>query len=143
MKKSMKMQIKKIKSDKLMFPVDMYNNVYGSVVISAVMMSPHLKKKDRDAIIKKWNYAVDNPDDINWTLSDKKFVDKTLEYFGVKRPEIFPLAFIQSELNCLFAIYDKNTKEVYPLREDGIMGYTLRAGKVYPINFDSEENKND
>lgn len=118
----------------LKFPFDMYSNVYGSVVICACMFSDSASYDVRE-IARKWKNAK-RTNKITWGLSDEKFIDKTLEFFGLKRPESFPIAFVQSDLNCLFAPYDDENKCVLPLREDGVYSMTLQNGKVYPINFD-------
>ena len=123
---------KKIKCEKLIFPIEMYNNIYGSIVICGFIFSEQpVEIKD---IIKKWNATVKNKGkNIKWGIEDPKIIDKTLQYFGIKRPDNFPIAFVQSNVNCLFAPFvDGN---LLPLREDGYMGHTLSIGKVYPLSF--------
>ncbi len=116
----------------LKFPVDMYNNVYGSIIICACMFSTGY---NLDEIIRKWKQAK-RKNKITWGIDDEKFIEKTLEYFEIKRPEYFPIAFVQSRLNCLFAPYNEDEKTIYPLREDGLYSRTLEEGKIYPINFE-------
>lgn len=118
-----------------LFPPDMYSNVYGSVVICAYILTPG-EKPDVKQIRKKWKIAK-RTNKIKWTLEDDHFIDKTLAYFGVKKPEDFPIAFVTGKFNCLFAPYVDG--QLYPLREDGIKGMTLESGKIYPIDFDEKK----
>lgn len=133
---------KKTQLQSLMFPSDMYNNVYGSVIVCGYIFSSNEEKPSCSEIVSRWKTTVKKKGKgITWGIDDKDFIDKTLEYFGMKRPINFPIAFIQSSTNCLFAPYLDG--KVYPLREDGFMGHTLSTGKVYPVEFDSEESTDD
>lgn len=121
--------------DCLTFPADMYNNVYGSLAICAYIFKAN-KPKAGD-IIAKWKY---HKSEIYWGIEDKGFMSKTLKFFGFDgRVGNMPIAFVQSEYNCLFAPFVDGV--LLPLREDGIKTYTLRNGKVYPIvNEKVQEN---
>ena len=134
---------KKVKLSQLNFAPDMYTNLYGSVVICGYIFSEESKKPSVSHLNALWLRAKDNPDEISWTLEDEAFVDKTLAYFGMERPKVFPVAFVQGRLNCLFAPYVNG--EILPLREDGLMTQTLRKGKIYPVEFNvnDEEVKHD
>lgn len=135
MLKSMK---KNIEVTKLKFVPSMYNNVYGSVVISAYILNPKNDEIDVKNINRLWRKIEKNPNKyINFGLEDKDFIDKTLKLFNVERPSVFPIAMVQSSVNVLFAPYYDGT--IYPLREDGFMSVTLNNGKIYPIDFG--ENK--
>lgn len=122
----------------LLFPAEMYNNVYGSVVICGYMFTEN--KPPVREIAATWNATVKSKGKkIKWTISDEKFIEKTLKYFGLVQPEYFPIAFVQSQVNCLFAPFING--EVLPLREDGFMPYTLSVGKVYPLSFNEGVKK--
>ena len=118
-----------------LFPPDMYSNIYGSIVICAYILTPG-EKPDVKAIKRKWKLAK-RTKKINWTIEDKDFIKKTLDFFGIERPAEFPVAFVAGKYNCLFAPYISG--KLYPLREDGAMGITLESGKIYPLDFNSEE----
>lgn len=124
----------------LYFPTEMYSNVYGSLLISAMMTdSENLEK--RSDVKKKWQEVKKNKMLIDWDFSDEKFIDKTLDFFGLKKPEDFPIAFVQWGSNAVFAPYIDGV--VYPIREDGLKGAILRKGKIYPISFkEKAENEN-
>lgn len=135
--------VKVYKSDNpLFFDVEMYGNVYGSLCISTLILSGKGNdKKAKKQLKKHWTHAVKNPNEITWDISDPEFIKKTLAYFGLVQPKKFPIAFVQSQFNCLYLPYDEAAKDVYPIREDGIASVTVRTGKIYPINFDEEEVK--
>lgn len=132
--------VKVYKSDNpLYFDVDMYGNIYGSLCITTLILSGKGNDlKAKKALKKRWSHAIRNPDEITWDITDPEFIDKTLSYFGLKRPAFFPIAFVQSQFNCLFLPYDKRKKDIYPIREDGIASITVRTGKIYPIDFNSK-----
>ena len=135
-----KKNIQKMADNQLYFPVEMYSNVYGSLLISAMMTSSEKKKKRAD-VKKKWQEVKKNKALVDWDFSDEKFIDKTLDFFGLKKPEDFPIAFVQWGSNAVFAPYIDGV--VYPIREDGLKGAILRKGKIYPISFkEKAENEN-
>lgn len=122
---------KEIAKRKLMFDPDMYNNVFGSVVISAYILS---KEKPVVPVINKmWREIKKNHNLVNFWLEDPDFIDKTLDLFYMKRPEVFPIAMVQSEFNVLFMPYVEG--QLFPLREDGVYPMTASKGKIYPIDF--------
>lgn len=114
----------------LAFPAEMYANAYGSLAISAYILSA--EKPDAKEIARRWRKAG-KKGGITWGLDDADFIGKTLAYFGIERPADFPIAMVQSRTNVLFAPFVGGN--VLPLREDGLAGLTLRTGKVYPIDF--------
>lgn len=118
----------------LCYPVEMYNTTVGSIVICGLIFTK--KVVDKKAIRHKWVEYKKSKD--LFSFEDPKLIDHVLEYFGLERPKYFPIAMVQSELNVLFCPYDKKRKMVYPLREDGFTGPTIRYGKVYPIDFDKD-----
>ena len=135
-----KKNVQKMADNRLYFPVEMYSNVYGSLLISAMMTSSENLAKRAD-VKKKWQEVKKNKVLIDWDFSDEKFIDKTLDFFGLKKPEYFPIAFVQWGSNAVFAPYIDGV--VYPIREDGLKGAILRKGKIYPISFkEKAENEN-
>ena len=126
--------------NQLYFPAEMYSNVYGSLLISAIMTNSENFEKRAD-VKKKWQEVKKNKTLIDWDFSDEKFIDKTLDFFGLKRPSDFPIAFVQWGSNAVFAPYIDGV--VYPIREDGLKGAILRKGKIYPVSFkEKAENEN-
>ena len=138
--RQIKKNVQKMADNQLYFPVEMYSNVYGSLLISAMMTNSENLEKKAD-VKKKWQEVKKNKALIDWDFSDEKFIDKTLDFFGLKKPEDFPIAFVQLGTNAVFAPYIDGV--VYPIREDGIKGAILRKGKIYPVSFkDKAENAN-
>lgn len=141
----LKKYTKNAKENVLKYPIEMYDTPHGSIVICGLMFTPFDEQPQPKEIRAKWKKYISQEKkgkEIFPKMSDKKFIKKMLELFGLDVPDFFPIAMIQSDIGCLFAPYLK--KQVYPLREDMMMGYTLRNGKVYPISFDmgeKEENK--
>lgn len=135
-----KKNMQKMADNQLYFPVEMYSNVYGSLLISAMMTNSENLEKRAD-VKKKWQEVKKNKALIDWDFSDEKFIDKTLDFFGLKKPEHFPIAFVQLGSNAVFAPYIDGV--VYPIREDGLKGAILRNGKIYPVSFkEKAENEN-
>lgn len=135
-----KKNMQKMADNQLYFPVEMYSNVYGSLLISAMMTNSENLEKRAD-VKKKWQEVKKNKALIDWDFSDEKFIDKTLDFFGLKKPEHFPIAFVQLGTNAVFAPYIDGV--VYPIREDGLKGAILRNGKIYPVSFkEKAENEN-
>lgn len=135
-----KKNMQKMADNQLYFPVEMYSNVYGSLLISAMMTNSDNLEKRAD-VKKKWQEVKKNKALIDWDFSDEKFIDKTLDFFGLEKPGNFPIAFVQLGSNAVFAPYIDGV--VYPIREDGLKGAILRKGKIYPISFkEKAENEN-
>ena len=125
----------------LRFESDMYSNIYGSVVICAAMMQ-NVDAEKIKMINLLWRRAKKQPKLIDWDLSDKEFIEKTLAFFDIEKPKDFPIAFVQYGANALFAPYIDG--RIFPLREDGIKTLTLTKGKIYPIDFkERAENENE
>ena len=135
-----KKNVQKMADNQLYFPVEMYSNVYGSLLISAMMTNSENMAKRAD-VKKKWQEVKKNKALIDWDFSDENFIDKTLDFFGLKKPDNFPIAFVQLGSNAVFAPYIDGV--VYPIREDGLKGAILRKGKIYPVSFkEKAENEN-
>lgn len=125
----------------LRFESDMYSNIYGSLVVCAAMMQ-NVDAEKIKMINLLWRRAKKQPKLIDWNLSDEDFIDKTLAFFDVEKPKVFPIAFVQYGSNALFAPYIDG--RIFPLREDGIKTMTLKKGKIYPIDFkERAENENE
>lgn len=128
---------KEIAKNNLLFAPEMYNNLLGSVVISAYILSE--EKPSLLEIKQKWRQLRKNPKKVDFWLDDPNFIDKALELFEMKRPDYFPVAMVQSDFNALIMPYiDGN---IYPLREDGVFPMTASKGKIYPIDFSLTNNK--
>jgi len=122
---------KEIAKNTLMFQPDMYNNLLGSVVISAYILSDD---KTLPVVINgMWNKIKKHPKLVDFWLDDPNFIDKTLDLFAMKRPDYFPVAMVQSEFNVLIMPYIND--QLFPLREDGVYPLTAKKGKIYPISF--------
>ena len=85
----------KIKATKLLFPVSMYNTPHGSLIVSAYIMSHDKDSFPVKDVIKKWRAVEKAPETFPTWLDDKEFINKTFAFFGVKRPEYFPVAMVQ------------------------------------------------
>ena len=127
---------KKIIANKLVFPADMCNNIFGSLVVCAYIFAEDKDVISIPNILKKWRKISKDPNHyIDFWLDDEKFIEKTLNLFKMTIPSKWSIAMVQSNLNILFAPYDDNTHRVFPLRSDGFMGPTLKTGKIYPVEF--------
>ena len=135
---------KKMENNSLIFPVDMCNNIFGSIAVCAYIFADDKTNLSISDITKIWKKIAKDPNKyINFWLDDEKFIEKTLNLFNIPMPTNWSIAMVQSNLNILFAPYDKNAHIVFPLRSDGFMGPTLSTGKIYPVNFDSISKEED
>lgn len=128
---------KEIAKNNLLFVPEMYNNLLGSVVISAYILSE--EKPSLTETKKIWRQLRKNPKKVDFWLDDPDFIDKALKLFGIKRPDYFPVAMVQSDFNALIMPYIDG--KLYPLREDGVFPMTASKGKIYPIDFNLTNNK--
>lgn len=125
-------QIKKnVAENSLNFPPEMYTSLPGSVVVTAYILAE--QKPELKEIRKTWKKCVRHG--LGFDFSDKDYLKKVCEVFGV---DMFPLdlaAFVQSEFNALVCPYVEvdGEKQILPLREDGYFTRTLRKGKIYPL----------
>lgn len=132
--------------NKLFFPQNMYINIYGSVVLSALINHIYNQAKGGESVdvkglkkqIKsKWNNLLASEEErkkITWDFSDKDFYKKTLEYFEVPLPKPLNVCVCMTPQNVIFAPFIDNN--VIPLREDGILARSMIKGKIYPVNFE-------
>jgi hypothetical protein len=129
---------KEIAKRTLMFEPEMYNNMWGSLVICAYILSPDNEKTPFE-INKQWHKLKKNPKLVEFGLDDPDFIEKTLKLFGIERPENFPIAMVQSSFNVLFMPYVNG--QLFPLREDGVYPMTASKGKIYPIDFTNKDGE--
>lgn len=123
--------VKEIKANSMKFPPDMYNNIVGSLVITNWILSQPEQQPATDFIRSVWRRLKRTG--LECWIDDEDFIAKTLEKFRLK-PHYNQFAMAISKGNVLFAPYDPDTKQVYPIREDGIYQPTLRHGKIYPVS---------
>lgn len=125
---------KKVTENKLTFPQDMYTNVFGSIVICAYIFTEDKSTFPLKEVKAQWLKVKKHPEKyIDWAFDDEKFIDKTLQLFNVKKPEVWSVCFVISKFNSLVMPFDKEHNIALPLREDGIPPASLKHGKVYPI----------
>lgn len=132
---------KEIKKNSLRFMPDMYTETLGSLIISTCILTGD--KYDPVKVNKTYRNLKKHPQKVDFWIDDKDFIDKSLALFGMKRPEDFPIAMVQSDFNVLFMPYVD--EQLFPLREDGIFPLTANKGKIYPIDFtnNDEEGNNE
>ena len=121
----------------LRFPVEMYSGTLGSLGICGYMFTENKPKVS--AMKSKWKKVLKGEVFVDFTQPD--YIEKALDFWGIPKPEVFPVAFVQSEWNAVFAPFING--KVLPNREDGFVISTLRKGKIYPLSFDKEEKADD
>lgn len=136
---------KSVKKHSLIFESEMYTNTYGSVVISAYINNSMFNDGDQimvpGEINKRWRNLRKHPEQVDFWIDDDNFIEKTLDLFGFKKPEVFNVAMVQSKFNVLFMPYFED--QIWPLREDGVFPQTAHAGKIYPIDFTNKKEEKD
>ena len=134
MANSLKQIKKNVAKNNLLFPVEMYTCLPGSIVITSCILNNEYP--DMKELRKTWKYYSKHS--LGFGLEDKDYIKKICELFKV--PEVKGnAAFVQSQFNALVCPYYKGN--IYPLREDGIYATTLRKGKVYPITEEGITNE--
>ena len=128
---------KEIAKNNLRFVPEMYTETLGSLIISTCILTGD--KYDTVKVNKTYRNLVKHPGQVDFWIDDKDFIDKSLVLFGMKRPEDFPIAMVQSNFNVLFMPYVDG--QLFPLREDGVFPMTASKGKIYPIDFSLTNNK--
>lgn len=121
----------------LRFPEDMYSDTLGSLAICGWIFTAGEKPKV-SSMKSKWRKILKG--EVPVDFNDPDFVKKGLDFFGMKIPEVFPVAFVQSNWNAVFAPFVDG--KLLPNREDGFIIQTLRKGKIYPLTL-TEEDSND
>lgn len=135
---------KNVEARKLKYDLEMYTTPFGSLIICGLLFTPEEERPSVVEVNKRWRTLKKQflkGDGGFVALNDKDFISKNLALFGLKVREVFPVAMVQSNFNVLFAPYvDGN---LLPIREDGFYTRTLEVGKIYPIDFNSKEIKED
>jgi len=126
---------KQITKNLLRFPKEMYSDTLGSLGIVGWMFST--EKPTVKQMKSKWKEIL-HCTEMPVTFDSPDFIEKGLAFFGMKVPEVFPVAFVQSDWNAVFAPFYNG--EVLPNREDGFVIQTLRKGKIYPLNMEKDSN---
>ena len=126
---------KNITKSILRFPEEMYSDTLGSLGICGWIFTDEKSRPKVSAMKSKWKKILKGESPVDFTKSD--FVEKALRWFGMEVPELFPVAFVQSDWNAVFAPYVGGN--ILPNREDGFVIQTLRKGKIYPLNMSKEE----
>lgn len=130
---------KSITKNTLRFPTAMYSDMLGSLGICGWMFTDEQNRPKVSSMKRKWIKILKGEVPVDFTQPD--FIEKGLEFWGIKKPETFPVAFVQSEWNAVFAPYVDG--QVLPNREDGYAIATLRKGKIYPLDWNKKEEAND
>lgn len=125
---------KSINKNSLQFPMDMYSNLLGSLVITNFILSEPEVQPNINFIKTQWRKIKKNGLSI-W-IDNPNFIPEALKIFKLK-PHYGYFAMCQSRTNTLFCPYVDN--KPYPIREDGVFAPTIKYGKIYPI---TEENSN-
>lgn len=141
---SLKSVKKNVEQRHLKYEMDMYTTAYGSLVICGLMFTSEEKRPSQVEVNKTWRSLykkLKQGKNSFPALDDKEFIKKVLSLFNLEVPEVFPIAMVQSSFNVLFAPYVDG--KVLPVREDGFYARTLESGKIYPIDFNTQETKED
>lgn len=130
-----KRSIAKNNIDKLLFDMNCYTTLPGSLAICNYAFLDKDERPDIKQINSKMNELMKNSKELI-SFEDPKYIDKTLKYFGMKRASNLSIALVVGKYNTLFSFYDG--EKVLPLREDGVMTRTLldKDSKIIPITFE-------
>ena len=107
----------------LTFPTNMYSNQFGSWIIANYLLQGCGTGKDVNRICKTWKKLEKSPESFI-DLSDKDYLKKLCESFGVKCDLSGSIAMVVGRNNIVHLICDENGT-LLPLREDGL--YPLRS----------------
>ena len=128
---AMRKQVK----NSLQFPMEMYTNVVGSLVLTHYILNKmNGVELDVNGIKATWKHIVKKG--LDFWLDDPDFIKKVLELFGME-PIYGKFAMVQSQTNVLFLPYID--EQILPIRPDGIYPASVRTGKIYPITEHKEE----
>lgn len=129
---------KEVNKNNSLFVPEMYTNLLGSIVICGYIFSEN--KPNTVDINKKWHKIRKNPEKfIDFWIDDPNFIDKSLKLFDLEKPKDFPICFVQSNFNALFMPYVDG--KLLPLNENGVYPQTAKSGKIYPVTFNSNDDK--
>ena len=120
----------------LRFDPTLYNNAYGSVILTYCITEGIGDNSPMISFIRStWNKILKNPDAffdfVPGEVPDTEFIERTLAVFGVAPSELFKelIVKVTGQYNILFAPKLPGG-EILPLREDGFMGITLKTGTI-------------
>lgn len=126
---------KGLQKNSLQFPMEMYTNVVGSLVLTHYILNKmNGVELDINGIKATWKHIVKKG--LDFWLDDPDFIKKVLELFGME-PIYGKFAMVQSQTNVLFLPYID--EQILPIRPDGIYPASVRTGKIYPITEHKEE----
>lgn len=126
---------KGLQKNSLQFPMEMYTNVVGSLVLTHYILNKmNGVELDVNGIKATWKHIVKKG--LDFWLDDPDFIKKVLELFGME-PIYGRFAMVQSQTNLLFLPYID--EQILPIRPDGIYPASVRTGKIYPITEHKEE----
>ena len=130
---------KGLQKNNLQFPMEMYNNVVGSLVLTHYILNKmNGVELDVNGIKATWKHIVKKG--LDFWLDDPDFIKKVLELFRME-PIYGKFAMVQSQINVLFLPYID--EQILPIRPDGIYPASARTGKIYPIENKQEETKDE
>lgn len=128
---------KGLQKNSLQFPMEMYTNVVGSLVLTHYILNKmNGVELDVNGIKATWKHIVKKG--LDFWLDDPDFIKKVLELFGME-PIYGRFAMVQSQTNLLFLPYID--EQILPIRPDGIYPNTALHGKIYVIDKPKEETK--
>lgn len=126
---------KGLQKNSLQFPMEMYNNVVGSLVLTHYILNKmNGVELDVNGIKATWKHIVKKG--LDFWLDDPDFIKKVLELFGME-PIYGKFAMVQGRLNLLFLPYIDG--QILPIRPDGIYPLSAREGKIYPVEEKVDE----
>ena len=126
---------KGLQKNSLQFPMEMYTNVVGSLVLTHYILNKmNGVELDVNGIKATWKHIVKKG--LDFWLDDPDFIKKVLELFGME-PIYGKFAMVQSQTNLLFLPYID--EQILPIRPDGIYPASVRTGKIYPVTEHKEE----
>lgn len=126
---------KGLQKNSLQFPMEMYNNVVGSLVLTHYILNKmNGVELDVNGIKATWKHIVKKG--LDFWLDDPDFIKKVLDLFGME-PIYGKFAMVQSQINVLFLPMIDG--QILPIRPDGIYPASARTGKIYPITEQKEK----
>ena len=130
---------KGLQKNSLQFPMEMYTNVVGSLVLTHYILNKmNGVELDVNGIKATWKHIVKKG--LDFWLDDPDFIKKVLELFGME-PIYGRFAMVQSQTNLLFLPYID--EQILPIRPDGIYPASVRTGKIYPITEQKKEDQDE
>lgn len=131
-----KKNIERDRASKLLFIPECYNTLPGSLAVCNYAFLD--EKPNPNEINKKMKILMTDISALP-SFDSADYIDKTLEYFGMKRAGDLSIALVVGRYNTLFTFWDGT--DILPLREDGVFTNTLRDkhSKIIPVDFSNIE----